>query len=465
MLRDREAENARLASKCGELEVQLASARQTSSAAPAPSEEASAAMMRELEEVKSKLDHEQRKAENLGRELEEAKMKASTAANASQPPVDKIAQLEAQVAESQKRYTDVQQLFESACAERDAATSKLLTTQNAEIFAKDEALRKASDVKRLEGEIVDLKSQLSKGQESANRLIEVEARATAREQEVARLKEEAKAQTLEVSRLAGQIKAMQEVHRSQLEEMKALAADARLCVIEREAKEDLQGKLNEARTRIVQLEEQVEQLHVLRSTDASRANEAASESVQDRLLAKDAEVKRLELELEQVRGDLEASRTERDTMVVKQTQALQDEMLRVNTSLTASQQQVADLQEQLRQLKASKQQGVPDAAVIEEYKNSLALKESEIEALRRQRDQELLQATAFAKDAEKELEGLRKRLAAEEGNVAKLKDELALSREENDNLKRKASALSKMEADLHLERTASANTETELVQV
>ena len=69
------------------------------------------------------------------------------------------------------------------------------------------------------------------------------------------------------------------------------------------------------------------------------ASESAMVTVQDRLLEKDTELQRLLLQVEQVTSDLEASRHDHDAMVARQTQTLQDDLLRVTT--TASEAQAA----------------------------------------------------------------------------------------------------------------------------
>ena len=177
------------------------------------------------------------------------------------------------------------------------------------------------------------------------------------------------------------------------------------------------------------LEEQLEQLHVLRGSDEANAKEAAVQQVHDKLAERDAEIQRLLQQLDVLRGDLEASRDERGQLVARQTQSLQDELLRVNTLLQAGTAHNTELKEQVATLQESAASFDP---VIQEYKRSLDLKESEIETLRRARDTEFQQ--------------LREQKAHVEKLNAEQNAELVLAREEISNLQRAKSSLGKAAA-------------------
>ena len=212
---------------------------------------------------------------------------------------------------------------------------------------------------------------------------------------------------------------------TQVAELQNLASDARTAREEREAKQDALDKLAAARSKVTALEEQLEQLHVLRGSDEANAKEAAVQQVHDKLAERDAEIQRLLQQLDVLRGDLEASRDERGQLVARQTQSLQDELLRVNTLLQAGTAHNTELKEQVATLQESAASFDP---VIQEYKRSLDLKESEIETLRRARDTEFQQ------------------LREQKAHVEKLNAELVLAREEISNLQRAKSSLGKAAA-------------------
>ena len=408
--------------------------------------------------------------------------------------------------ESQRaKYAETQELFQKACAERDAIRMQVASAKSAEVFAKDQMHSKATDLVRVETELASLKERFAGAEEQSNRLIELQARVIAREAHAAKLKEEGKASALEIVRLKGEISAQKEVHRQQVNEIQELAGESRLCVIERQHKVEAQDKLKDALLKVAALDEQIEQLHVLRSTDTARANESAMAIVQDRLLEKDTETQRLKLQVEQLTSDLEASRRDRDAMVVQQTQALQDELLRVTTTsseeqsaskgrLAASQeqsatlhQQVATLQQQVRRLQEETDRlqayaaASVDNSVVEEYKRSLALKESEIESLRSTRAHESGSSMHEMELLRLRMVSLAEEKTAVDQRAGSLDSELTLSREENDYLKRRLSDLSEdtshaeemrvlregreaVQRALELQRTRTAATNDELRQ-
>ena len=80
---------------------------------------------------------------------------------------------------------------------------------------------------------------------------------------------------------------------TQVAELQNLASDARTAREEREAKQDALDKLAAARSKVTALEEQLEQLHVLRGSDEANAKEAAVQQVHDKLAERDAEIQRL----------------------------------------------------------------------------------------------------------------------------------------------------------------------------
>ena len=328
-----------------------------------------------------------------------------------------------------------QALFEKACAERDAAVG-----------------------------------QLSAAEAAGLEMIEVKANSEARTAECVQLKADAKKAALTIAELQGEVAAQKEMHaqqvvetaidaclrlythghthtlthahahahahthththiHTQVAELQNLASDARTAREEREAKQDALDKLAAARSKVTALEEQLEQLHVLRGSDEANAKEAAVQQVHDKLAERDAEIQRLLQQLDVLRGDLEASRDERGQLVARQTQSLQDELLRVNTLLQAGTAHNTELKEQVATLQESAASFDP---VIQEYKRSLDLKESEIETLRRARDTEFQQ--------------LREQKAHVEKLNAEQNAELVLAREEISNLQRAKSSLGKAAA-------------------
>eukprot|EP00802_Teleaulax_amphioxeia_P000169 Tamp_00169.p1 GENE.Tamp_00169~~Tamp_00169.p1 ORF type:complete len:3645 (+),score=1200.53 Tamp_00169:164-10936(+) len=408
-----------------------------------------------------------------------------------------ISQLKARIADLEKaelshasqlnditgKYTQAQELFEKACAERDAVSSKIKSAEIAEAQAKTSLEHQSQDLLRVETELKALQEQMKSREETSNRMVELQARVTAREADVAKLKEAETTAARELARIKGELDAQKELHGTQIAEIQALAKDAKLCAIEREHKLQAQDKLKDAQVKIQELEEQIEQLHVLRASDESRSREAANASVQDLLAEKESELQRAMLQLEEVRGDLEAARRDREAMVARQTQSLQDELLRVNAELKAREIQVVDLEQLKTQLQAqvdSLQAAAAskvDGAIVEEWKRSAALKEAEIEELRRNRnsDLEALRTNADAQSTSlaKELEQARAHVAtmSEERNVLDRRvkavtDELTLSREENDNLKRQVQALREgkqsLDSDVVMLRSKSVSVEEQL---
>jgi chromosome segregation ATPase len=417
----------------------------------------------------------------------------TTASQVSEHASDELEEL-------RSKYTEAHALLEAACKERDAAVAQVPSLRSAAEFAKDQLHLKTSELARLDKELAELRAQCQGSEEQNIKLIELQARVTAREsdvgrlrEEVARLKEEAQTCAREIAHLKGENSAQKEVHASQIAEMQALAGDARLYAIEHEHKLVAQKKLEDARFKILGLEEQIEQLHVLRSTDVVRASEAATVTVQDRLQARETEIQELRAQVEQFKGDIEAARRDRDALVVRQTQSLQDELLRVNDSLTASErhkatleQQVLDVQKQVMdsqtqvadlhasglktvgelqrqvvelqgrlQASASQLSTAVDTSVVVDYKHALALKEKEIEGLRSKRAHELEereQALEQGKRLHQELERQKEEsarqkeesaalLVEEQRRAGSLTNELSLanesSREEIANLRRR----------------------------
>jgi len=388
--------------------------------------------------------------------------------------------------ELRSKHTETHALLEAACKERDAAVAQVPSLRSAAEFAKDQLQLKTSELARLDKELAELRAQCQGSEEQNIKLIELQARVTAREsdvgrlrEEVARLKEEAQACAREIAHLKGESSAQKEVHASQIAEMQALAGDARLYAIEHEHKLVAQKKLEDARFKILGLEEQIEQLHVLRSTDVVRASEAATVTVQDRLLARETEIQELRAQVDQFKGDIEAARRDRDALVVRQTQSLQDELLRVNDLLTASErhkaaleQQVLDVQKQVMdsqtqvadlhasglknvgelqrqvvelqgrlQASASQLSTAVDTSVVVDYKHALALKEKEIEALRSKRAHELEEREQALEQGKRLNQELARQKEDEQRRAGSLTNELSLanesSREEIANLRRR----------------------------
>jgi chromosome segregation ATPase len=370
------------------------------------------------------------------------------------------------------KYTEVQELFEKACAERNAINSKVKNAESAEALAKNSLEHKTQDLVRIETELKALKEQMRDREETGHRMIELQARVTAREADIVKLKEGETTAARELARVKGELEAQTEVNGKQIAEIQALAKDAKLCVIEREHKLEAQGKLRDALAKIQTLEEQVEQFMVLRSSDESRNREAAYASVQDSLADKDAEFQRVLLQLEEARGDLEAARRDREAMVARQTQSLQDELLRVNEGLKAREIQVADLEQQRVQLLAVAATKV-DSNIVEEWKRSAALKEAEIEELRRNRNSDIEAIRTGSEAQAASLAQLRAQIAeaTEERNALDRRakavaDELKLSREENDNLKRQLKDFREgkqsLDSDIQMLRSKSVAGDEEL---
>ncbi len=370
------------------------------------------------------------------------------------------------------KYAEVQELFEKACAERNAISSKVKNAESAEALAKNSLEHKTQDLVRVETELKALQEQMRDREETGHRMIELQARVTAREADILKLKEGETTAARELARVKGELEAQTEVNGKQIAEMQALAKDAKLCVIEREHKMEAQGKLRDALAKIQGLEEQVEQIMVLRASDESRNREVAYASVQDSLADKDAEIQRVLLQLEEARGDLEAARRDREAMVARQTQSLQDELLRVNEELKAREIQVADLEQQRVQLKTSAATKV-DSNIVEEWKRSAALKEAEIEELRRNRNSDIEAIRTSSEAQAASLAQLRAQIAAvtEERNALDRRakavaDELKLSREENDNLKRQLKDLREgkqsLDSDVQMLRSKSVAGDEEL---
>ena len=504
LLCEKETRITELVAKCSALEVQAAEAKSTSASTEKLSSELET-VRRSVQEVTVAKDAGETRERSMTAQLAERDSEIEQLrcriSDLTRTELEHASELESQRA----KYAETQELFQKACAERDAIRMQVASAKSAEVFAKDQMHSKATDLVRVETELASLKERFAGAEEQSNRLIELQARVIAREADASKLKEEGKASALEIVRLKGEISAQKEVHRQQVNEIQELAGESRLCVIERQHKVEAQDKLKDALLKVAALDEQIEQLHVLRSTDTARANESAMATVQDRLLEKDTETQRLKLQVEQLTSDLEASRRDRDAMVVQQTQALQDELLRVTTTsseeqsasksrLAASQeqsatlhqqvatlqQQVRRLQEELDRLQASTAASV-DNSVVEEYKRSLALKESEIESLRSTRAHESGSSMHEMELLRVRMVSLAEEKTAVDQRAGSLDSELTLSREENDYLKRRLSDLSEdtshaeemrvlregteaVQRDLELQSTRSAATNDELRQ-
>jgi chromosome segregation ATPase len=335
----------------------------------------------------------------------------------------------------------------------------------------EEAKRLAAEVARLEGELSAARSQVSDASSALeDEVIELRARVAAREADVAKYKEACTASTTDIAHLEGKIAGLKQAHSTQMAEMTELASKAQVCDMEREQKQDALRKLDDANARVEALQEELEQLQVLRSSGESKVKSAALAAVQDSVAEKDAKIERLLAQVDELRGDLEASRKDREAMVAVQTVSMKDELLRVNTELQASVQHTAALQEQVAALQ---KEAADFGPVLDEYKRSLDLKESEILDLRKVRDQD--HATGS-----QTLEQVHVSLAAAERRVAAQDTELLLAREELGNLKRRLAEdahslnqrVSKVENEkqgaeeaLNMERTRSSGLDSNVQQL